>query len=1212
MAPVRHRSDAAAPVPDDRRRPAGRRARALAYCLPALVAFAVVASWFDAGRFWATGDMAPFERRSSVAEAFSIWSHQLTGAGGPSYDVVRAPELAFVVAGESLGLGAATAQRFFFAAVAALAVAAAVYFAFSFVASPIVAGAAGLLAFFNVFVLQRLPNALTPWSIMVMALVGGVILRSARVTRAEAPASVSRPLLLGLCSVTASYLALNPPLLVASALWAGFVVVACGVLWGRAALSRAAGLVGRAAPWAAVLNLWWLVPFVVTLLGARSSFGAETSVTGWSWTHARNSLANVVTLSGVWAWDIPDFFPYAARLDSPPWAALRFALPLLAASALLLARRARRQVAGLLALAVPLVLLSKGLHPPFGDLNRLLYDHVPAMYLFREPLGKFGPMLLLVLVALCALALQGALERPGAGAAARIVPVGAVAAALAYPLPLWSGEVVTGRRGVLPSSSVSVPEAWRDVAQFLNGSTRPGKVLVLPLDDFYMMPTTWGFYGADVIPRFLLRRATVQPLAESYIGDPPGFKTLVARAEQALLAGDTGDVPGLLDALGVADVVVRKDIDRRFPGRSLPDPALLERELDRVPGLEKALSNEVADVWSLPADRATVQLAKASVGAPEDDIAAVLGASSAGTVTRPLGGGRRRAYVLEAPERALEVVSDGGPYVLDRQLVTGLSVELGPSVEHPGALEVRDAAPVEVDGTPVVQLPPGLLPLPPSGQWAATAAGRVLSFEEGRAEAIVRPGGGVAVFDTGAATASGGGFSDAGDCHARDDRTAEEVGIRGERLGGDLPGIRLEAREHIACSVIELPEPPTGGPSIYRVRMEYRTESGRRARMCLYRLRTGRCDPLAPLGESSSWEAFDEVVVAEADGGGARLFVYADGDAPDGATTVTEYRNVAATAHPAHSTWTVPAVRPARVELPPGPHVVHLGGKEPRRVELEPGEVGDCHAHDARLPSAVGIESAPIDQPPPAVRLRAREHIGCVVIPVGGPSPEARQRVSLGYRAVEGRPPRICLYQVGPDRCAALPPLESGDGWRSLDHTVVPERGTRELRLVLYADGAGSATTTVEYRDVRVETVAPFDVIFAPASADEGSPALAWRRNGSASYTIEVPASSSPRTVVLAESYSPSWTARTTPAVSVEHFRANGYANAWELPPGPSVTLAVAYRPNEVFVAAMALSAAAVLVGARSAIRRPGRCRAPMRARRRAAHRRRRWRARTR
>src|SRR5688500_529628 len=95
--------------------------------------------------------------------------------------------------------------------------------------------------------------------------------------------------------------------------------------------------------------------------------------------------------------------------------------------------------------------------------------------------------------------------------------VGLATAALAtvvYPIPLWTGSVIPDQRAYLPSAHVKVPDDWHQVATAINRTASAGKVLVLPLDDFYQMPTNWGYYGVDSIAASLIKRPVLQ--------DPPG------------------------------------------------------------------------------------------------------------------------------------------------------------------------------------------------------------------------------------------------------------------------------------------------------------------------------------------------------------------------------------------------------------------------------------------------------------------------------------------------------------------------------------------------------------------------------------------------------------------------------------------------------------------------------------------------------------------
>ena len=179
----------------------------------------------------------------------------------------------------------------------------------------------------------------------------------------------------------AAYLAINPPSLVMAGCWVLLLAVGSSLLVGTGGTRLAFGLLARALPWAFVVNLWWLYPLASTMTsaGVGYRFEAETDVLAWSWTHARLSLPNVLALDGHWGWSRPEYFPFAASMDGSVWSAFRFALPVLAFAAPILAVGRKRRAAWALVGALGLLaLLAKGLHPPLGEMNLFLYRHVPG------------------------------------------------------------------------------------------------------------------------------------------------------------------------------------------------------------------------------------------------------------------------------------------------------------------------------------------------------------------------------------------------------------------------------------------------------------------------------------------------------------------------------------------------------------------------------------------------------------------------------------------------------------------------------------------------------------------------------------------------------------------------------------------------------------------------------------------------------------------
>src|SRR5262249_45331680 len=138
---------------------------------------------------------------------------------------------------------------------------------------------------------------------------------------------------------------------------------------------------------AVVVNLWWVVPALLVLGGPgfRERFAAA-GIDAWAWTHRRASIPNALALNTSWAWPYPEYFPYADRLTRAPFSYLRYIPAALAGAGFALVwRRERRVALALAALAVPVLVVAKGINDPLGGLNRWLYADLPGFWLFRDP-----------------------------------------------------------------------------------------------------------------------------------------------------------------------------------------------------------------------------------------------------------------------------------------------------------------------------------------------------------------------------------------------------------------------------------------------------------------------------------------------------------------------------------------------------------------------------------------------------------------------------------------------------------------------------------------------------------------------------------------------------------------------------------------------------------------------------------------------------------
>jgi arabinofuranan 3-O-arabinosyltransferase len=898
----------------------------------------VAQTWFHAGRFIASGDLPPFLFDRHRTEYLALWNHGLSGAGGRSLDIASAPLEWWSRGVHGFGGSDMLAQRLLVSLMFAAVGAGCAYFAGAFSTRQSVVAAAGLAGMFNPFLLLSVPAIPVMAAIAVMGALGGMIVRVGR-------GAAIGPWAWAAATVAACLLATNPALLAVVAVWLVATVVVAWAVGEPASLGRVGMFLARAVPLAVGLNAWWLVPWLMTLFGGEGIVvTAQTSVRAWSWTHARSSVGNVLTLTSSWAWPHREYFPWAGRLDAPGWSWLRYALPVTALAApFVTSGRRRRASVALLGLVIGCVFVGKGLHPPFGGANLWLYDNVPGFWLLREPATKVGLIQVLAYVALGAMAVSALLDRrPRATVTQRrllvAVPVAAAVAAVAFPFPLWTGGVVPDHRPLLPSAHVALPRAWRQAATFLNASGQrgDGKVLVLPLDDYYQMPTTWGYYGADVIAHSLLVAPVLGRLPGGYFSGGTGFESLIDAVERSLLSGDTRAVPRLLQALGVSQVVLRHDLDVSFPDRSFVNPDWLRAPLGRVAGLRLVHALGLLDIYQ---------------------------------VDRPVRG-LVRSY-------SSVIVGQGGPDAL------GATVSLATPAEAVGS--------VQTSGTSIT------VPVPVTVQ--------------------IVPGG-----------------------------PEQSVAIDGVNV----------------------------------------TDPG------------------------------------------------------------------------------------AERELSAGPHTVSRGDVRGAPALGSFSSLSDCYRRDARTPDQAGLG---VRQTGDLIELRSQAHSACVSAPVRGPTPGLRYRVQLDYRTLSGTPARVCLWEEGIRRCAALPELTGSTEWRHLDTAVRIDPGTTDAQLFLYADGPA----ITQYRSLRVEPEAFSTVLLRPRTA-VAPPAVRSDSEGPASYRVRVGPATAPFVLGLAESYSSGWQLKGLPAGTVAtHFELDGYANGWRISgriPDHALDLRAVYEPESAAHAALAVSAA--------------------------------------
>jgi arabinofuranan 3-O-arabinosyltransferase len=510
----------------------------------------------------------------------------------------------------------------------------------------------------------------------------------------------------------------------------------------------------------------------------------------------------------------------------------------------------------------------KGLHAPIASSNMWFYDHVPGAWLFRDP-SKLSLVLVLVF------SLLGAIAVAEAGRASvevrTVVAAVFVGGALIYAYPLLTGSVIADKRPLLPPSHVALPDNWPRAAAYLDSQSGPGKVVVLPRLDYYQTPTTWGYYGASFLHQ-LIQRPVIEPSPGGYFATG-GVTALVDALQDGILNGK-GDVTGVMQALGVRYVLLRRDLDTSFPGRSFVPPARLARALRQTPQLRHVRSFGFVDLYEAR------KVAEPEVY-PATPIVQTRAANDA-SLYRALRLGPRTALVRNAVQDKLAGVPTGAVHLLpelrgrvtltveQRKRDTVVRIERPasrprilryPRVAYPLRVVLGTTRLVVDDATPATIT-------------SAPKFGRIYRFAPVQLPTPIQVTPSV--------------VRHVGDCNHYDDRSAREVGLRArvvERSGE--PTVQLSARDHSACIAIPIEFRPNV-PSL--LRLEYRTVVGAPARVCVWEEKPQRCATLPSLESAPGWHKLRAVVRGAPGSRTVLLFLYADGGGDT--TTTTEYRNL--------------------------------------------------------------------------------------------------------------------------------------------------------------------------------------------------------------------------------------------------------------------------------------------------------------------------------
>lgn len=856
----------------------------LGLAIVGLVAALAVQSWFVPGRMIASGDIYPVVGTAWLGRIFAPWGWSGSDLGGPASNETQAPVAGVYWLVHSFHGSPALAQRIWYTALFAGAAMACYLLLRAFRAGPAGSTLGALVYVFNGHVVDIGTNPVFLAAMVLLAGLPAIVLTTAsgrwRVRRGVLFIGASAPLL--------GYVFENPPLVLMLGVVLALLPLLVGWLDGWAATRRALRVLVLGGLVLALASAYWLIPAMLQIkLDATSTLAATSS---WTWSEGRATLANGFWLNNDWGWNFAEYYPFASVYSKFPMPSLEFALPVAAFGFLALTRfpravrvTARQARLGVVvsATALFLILFSTGTLFPGALVFDPLYS-LPLGWLLREP-GRFlmlGGLAYAVLLALTTDTICERLKTLGPGRARRwrsglpvrgfrlaAVSVAATGALLAPGFPLMTGAIAPSHRPVLPSTQVRVPGYWTAMASYLNGSAPPGNLLLLPQDDFYQMPYTWGYYGADAFITDLIGRNVLNPSEQGYAPAQQELTDAVHLVQEGLLAHDWGSVERTLTAIGTPLLLVRGDVNAAFTDRDIAPPAELDSALREDKGMRLVHSAGKLELFALrghvsPAGRHT-PFATVNSSAPDLRDLALFPAGTA-----LISGPMRKAVpaVLQVPPVSQwRIVGD--------KLETSL-------VEPPGwRFHVK-----LLSGTGAVARP-GASYSGPRSRLTASVGHRHGQVVEDLSYKLGRPLLSDGNFESGK-------WGAVGNCAAFPVPVPARLVARVQQGQGlaQMPALALSAEADSACESRALAW--RSGP--FLLSLWVRSVSGPGPRICLREAPINACAPMSPLPQTSSrsrWYHYQTIITPDPGTRRLRLFLYADVYAR-GTRTTNEYSDI--------------------------------------------------------------------------------------------------------------------------------------------------------------------------------------------------------------------------------------------------------------------------------------------------------------------------------
>jgi hypothetical protein len=210
------------------------------------------------------------------------------------------------------------------------------------------------------------------------------------------------------------------------------------------------------------------------------------------------------------------------------------------------------------------------------------------MAIFREPASKFT----MALMPFLALLIGYAVDHIANIRVGRVKPTKITRTLIAtffittfiiatYPLVINPIETKTEE---LPFSSyIKIPDYWYQATNWLDNQSGYYRILITPLDDFYQMPYTWGYYGTDQFLERLIQKPIISTYYTYSYKTNPDVTLVLQQLQGTVKYNRTVEFKAFLDLLNIRYILQRNDVYYNFTGRNIISPNEMQAFLTAQP-----------------------------------------------------------------------------------------------------------------------------------------------------------------------------------------------------------------------------------------------------------------------------------------------------------------------------------------------------------------------------------------------------------------------------------------------------------------------------------------------------------------------------------------------------------------------------------------------------------------------------------------------------